>query len=76
MFSVIFMIFQSRLPKTDCINGYTKSKLWENSLFDFYSTINVSRNNSQDTFKCMENQGKIMKDTIYFYFDDLPVKLT
>jgi len=32
-------------------------------LCDFQNSIHVARNNSQDTFQCMENQGNTMKCT-------------
>jgi len=61
------MNFHSSTPKTDCKNENTRSKLWENSCFDFYNTFHVARNNLQDTFQCMEKQGNNMKDTVFFY---------
>ncbi len=73
LFYFILMNFHSSTPKTDCKNERTRSKLWENSCFDFYNTIHLARNNFQDDFQCMENQGNSMKDTV-FYFDEFPLK--
>jgi len=33
----------------------------------FYNSIHVARNNSQDSFQCMENQGNTIKDTVFLY---------
>jgi len=36
----------------------------------------LPENNQQITFQSMENQGNTIKDATFFYFDDLPFKLT
>ncbi len=71
----ILMNFHSSTPKIDCKNESTISKLWENSSFDFYNTFHVAKN-LQDDFQYMENEGNTMKDTVLFYFDELPLKHT
>ena len=76
VFAFILMNFHSSTPKTDWKNKNTRSRLGQNSCFDFYNTIHVARNNLQDDFQCMESQGNTMKSTVFFYFDELPFKLT
>jgi len=72
---VFYLInFHWSSPETDCQNENSASKLWRKSLFDFLNSIHVARSNSQDTFQSIENQGKTMKTTA-FYFNELPLKL-
>jgi len=74
-FSFIMMNFHLISAKTDSRNGYTTSKLWENSLFHIHNTIHVATNNSQITFQPVKNEWNTMKN-IVFYFDELPLKLS
>jgi len=60
------MIFHSSSSQIDGINGYTTSKLWDSSFFYYYNCIHVARNKSQNTFQCMENQGKLWNELLSF----------
>jgi len=50
------MTLHSCSPKTYCRKGNFTTQLLENSLFDFYNSIHVVRNNLQHTFCSVENQ--------------------
>jgi len=61
------MSFDSSTPKTDCKNENTRSKLWENNLFDFIIEYMLPQI-IQDAFQSMENLWNNMKATVFFYF--------
>ena len=72
--SFILMNFHWSPPKTDCTNGYTTSRLRENSWFHVYNNIHVATNYSQVSFKSVKNEGNTLKNTLFFYFYELPLK--
>jgi len=68
------MIFHSRTPKTDCRKEITSSILWENSLFDLIASMLPE--NIHKYFSMYGKSRKHYEDTVYFNFDELPLKHT
>ena len=44
-------------------------------MFHVYNNINVATYKYQVSFQSVENEGNTMKNTVFFYFDELPLKL-